>query len=141
MSGKLKLKVLSQERELLTTEVDSVTVPSAEGELTILFDHIPLLTELVSGEVVFRNGQTSESIVVSKGFMDVGHDDVVTIMVDVAKHERDLSVEKAQQAVNQAQETLLTRTANQQELMRAEASLRQALLELRVAQRTKKTKI
>ncbi|EKD43357.1 MAG: hypothetical protein ACD_72C00323G0003 [uncultured bacterium] len=61
-------------------------------------------------------------------------------MVDSGVLDRNISLEKAQTAIKAAQETM-EKTQDQRELMMAEASLRQAMMEVKVAQKTKKTKI
>lgn len=135
---KLTLIVVSQERELLRQQVDSVTAPAQTGEVTILPQHVPLFTPVQLGELIYRVGSESHSVVVSKGFMDVGPDNTVTVMVDAAVHDRDISMEKAQQAVAAAKQALIS-PRDREELIMAEASLRRALLEMRVAQKSKKT--
>src|SRR3546814_658804 len=67
----LKLTVVSQEREVLTANVDSLTAVTSEGELTVLPGHIPLFSQLVTGVFVYRQGKEEHSIVISKGFLDV----------------------------------------------------------------------
>lgn len=140
MANKLKLTVVSQERQLLSTEVDSVTAPSVEGEVTILPQHLPIFTQLQAGILTYREGKDDAQIVVSKGFLDVGPQSEITVMVDTATHARDISVERAEEAVKAAHETMAT-TQDQRELLLAEASLKQALLEIKVARSTKKASI
>lgn len=140
MSEKLKLTVVSQERQLLTAEVDSITAPGSEGELTVLPSHVPVFTQLQAGILTFRQGKDTTQIVVSKGFLDVAPNNEVTVMVDTAVHARDISLERAEQAIKAAQETM-TSTQDRRELLLAEASLKQALLEVKVARSTKKAGI
>ena len=52
MSKQLKLKIVTPERLILEEMVDQVTLPTTEGEITILPDHIPLIAGLKSGDVV-----------------------------------------------------------------------------------------
>lgn len=136
---RLKLTVVSQERQLLSEVVESVTAPAAEGEITILPDHIPLFSPLQTGVLTYRNGGESQ-IVISKGFLDVGVDNNITVIVDTAVHARDISLEKAEAAIKAAQETMTT-TQDRRELLMAEASLKQALLEIKVARATKRASI
>lgn len=136
----LKLTIVSQEKQLVDTQADSVTAPTAEGEVTVLPQHIPLFASLQPGELQYRTGAEEHSLVVSKGFLDVGPDSTVTVIVDSAVAARDISEQKAQEAIAQARAVLL-QSRNRQELLMAEASLKQALLELRVAQRTKKARL
>lgn len=136
---KLKLTVVSQERQLLSEMVESVTAPAVQGEVTILPDHIPLFSPLQTGVLTYKNGEETQ-IVISKGFLDVGVDNNVTVIVDAAVHARDISLDKAEAAIKAARETMIT-TQDRRELLMAEASLRQALLEIKVARATKKASI
>lgn len=137
---KLDLRVVSQERELLRESVDSLTATTVEGEVTILPGHIPLFTKLDTGELIYRNDKEENSIVVSKGFMTVAPNNEVTIMADTAVHAREVSEEKAEAAIKAAHETLRT-SADQRERIMAEAALRRALLEMRIAERTKRSRM
>jgi len=54
----LKLKVVTPERLILEELVDSVTVPTTEGEIGILPEHVPLVAGLKSGDIVAKtNGE------------------------------------------------------------------------------------
>lgn len=140
INSKLQLTVVSQERQLFSSEVDSVTAPTSSGEITVLPGHIPLMSQLDYGELSYLANNDRQTLVVSKGFINVEPNSQVTVIVDAAKDVRDISIEKAQTAVEQAKHTMETST-NRRELLLAEASLRQALLEIRVAQKTKKSHI
>lgn len=138
--NQLQLELVSQEKRLLTTMADSLSVVTSEGELTILPNHISLFAKLVPGELIYRIQKEEHSVVVSAGFLDVGAQNKVTIMVDTAVAARDISEQKAQQAIARAQETMQN-SSDRQELLMAEASLRLAMLEMKVAQKSKKNRI
>ena len=140
LKNKLQLSVVSQEKKLLSQEVDLVTLPTQTGEITILPDHIPLLSQLQTGELRYMTDGQEQSIVISQGIVDKGPDNTITVIVDSATHARDISVQKAEQAIKQAHETM-KQTVNQRELLLAEASLRQAMWEIKVAQKTRKARI
>ena len=141
MPKTLKLKVVSQERELLNTDqVSQITAPTTEGEITILPDHIPLFTRITTGELRYLYQGKENMLITSNGFLTIAPDNSVTVMVDSGVLEREISLEKAQQAVKAAQETMKT-SENRRELLLAEASLRRALLEIKVAQRTHRTTV
>jgi F-type H+-transporting ATPase subunit epsilon len=139
-TSQLQLSVVSQEREVLSTAVDSLTAITSEGEVTILPGHVPLFSQLVTGILLYRQGKDEHSMVISKGFLDVAPYNEVIIMVDSAVAARDISEQKAEEAIEAARETMLNST-DRQELIMAEASLKRAMLELKVAQKSKKNKI
>lgn len=131
---KLKLSVITQEKELLSLEVDTVTVPGAQGELTILPNHIPLLTKLQTGELRYTVGTKQEELVVGDGFLDVGPNNTVIALVDSASLARDLSVMQAEEARKRAEEALADKT-DKRAFILAEAAMRKAMIELKVARK------
>lgn len=136
----MRLQVVSQERKLLDTEVDSITAPATEGEITILARHIPLFTTLSTGELRYVENGTTHTLVVSQGFLTISPQNEVTVMVDSAVLAREISVQKAQEAIDAAQETMKY-SQDRRELIMAEASLRRAMLEIKVAQKYKSTTV
>jgi F-type H+-transporting ATPase subunit epsilon len=139
-TSKLQLRVVSQEKELLSESVDSITLPTASGEITVLPGHIPLFSQIKLGMMTIRKGAEEQLLVVSDGFLDVTPHNEVVVMVDSGALDRDISLQAAQKAVEAAEETM-TKTVDQRELLMAEASLRRALLEVQIASRSKKSRI
>jgi len=138
--NKFPLRIVSQEKELLSVEVESVSAPTSEGEITILYKHIPLFSKLNTGQLIYRIDNQENIVVVSEGFLNIAPTGEVTVMVDSGVLARDISLSKAEEAIKAAHETM-EKTQDQRELLMAEASLRQAMIEIKVAQKTKKTKI
>jgi F-type H+-transporting ATPase subunit epsilon len=138
--AKLQLKVVSQERELLDTSIDQLTVPTVEGEITVLPGHIPLVTRLQPGELRYGTDNKVSVIVVSRGFLTVAANDQVTVMVDSAVEEREISLDAAEKAVKRAEE-IVKLSSDERERLKAEAELRWALLQLNLAERSKKSRL
>ena len=72
MSTKLlKLKIVTPEKLILEEEVLSVTIPTKEGEITILPDHVPLIAPLASGDIVAFVNDEYIPIAIVGGFLEV----------------------------------------------------------------------
>ncbi len=100
---KLKLKIVTPERIVLEEEVEQVTLPTTEGEITILPEHIPLIATLKSGDIVAMvNGEYIPMAVVG-GFIEV-KDDTVAVLADFAEHVSELSDETIEKAKTKATE-------------------------------------
>lgn len=107
----LKLKIITPERLILEEMVDQVSLPTTLGEITILPDHIPLITSLTSGDVVaFVNGEHVPMTVVG-GFIEIksidsekGKQTEVAVLADFAEHLSELTDEKIEQAKIKAEE-------------------------------------
>ena len=51
MSESFNIEIVSPEKKILTEKVDSANLPGFEGDMTILSDHIPIITFLRPGIV------------------------------------------------------------------------------------------
>ncbi|MEK7190583.1 MAG: ATP synthase F1 subunit epsilon [Patescibacteria group bacterium] len=109
MSNKqLKLKIVTPERLVLEEMVDQVSLPTTLGEITVLPDHIPLITGLTSGDVVaFVNGEHVPMAVVG-GFLEVRQNEKgeteVAVLADFAEHVAELSEQKIEEAKKKSEE-------------------------------------
>ena len=108
MSKQLKLKIITPEKLILEELADQVTLPSTEGEITILPDHIPLIAGLASGDIVaVINGEHVPMAVVG-GFIEVKKDEEgftnVAILADFAEHVSFLTEDAIQKAKTRAEE-------------------------------------
>ncbi|MFZ1721566.1 MAG: ATP synthase F1 subunit epsilon [Microgenomates group bacterium] len=135
---KLKLLVVSQESQLVSTEADMVIAPTTTGEITILPKHIPIYSKLQTGELSYTNEGMQHWLIISDGFITVSPENEVVVIVDAATLARDVSEQKAREAVQAAKKTMETST-DRRELLMAEASLKKAMLEIKLAQQSKRT--
>jgi len=72
----LTLEIVTPEARVYSDTIESVVIPTVEGEVGILPGHIPLLTQVADGELrVTKNGQTLW-LAVGGGFAEVESDHV-----------------------------------------------------------------
>jgi F-type H+-transporting ATPase subunit epsilon len=134
-----KLEVITQEKVIYQDTADSVTAPASEGEVTILAHHAPFFSKINPGEITIRKGDKKHNLVVGSGFIDVSPENKVTILVDSASRVEDIDIRQAEEARRKAEDLLQEREKlSRTEILRAEASLRKAVLELKVARRSKR---
>lgn len=130
----LHLTIVSQEKELAKVGAQSVSVPGTQGELTILPGHVPLVTRLQPGVIRYDVDGVQRELAVSQGFVTVNVGSEVIVMVDSAMEARDISLAKAEEAIARAKEAVQL-SSDQRQRLKAEAELRFALLQLRIAQK------
>lgn len=129
----MTLNVVTAESETFSGEVDYVTAPGADGELTVLPSHAALMTTLAPGEMRFGTDGEDQAIVVTGGFMEVLADNV-TVLADAAEREDEIDEARAEEAVRRAQERIDTHGSDL-DMERAVASLRRAQIRLRFSRR------
>lgn len=133
----LKLTIVTQEKELLNTEVDSLTAMTTTGEVTILPGHIPLMTKLADTEFIYRIKGEAHSLAVTGGFLNVEPNNNVIVLADSAIRSEEINEAKAEEARKKAAETMQQEKLSKTEMFIAEGQLRKALLELKVVKRRK----
>ncbi|SRR5574344_539462 len=104
MSDKnIKFEIVTPEQIVLKDFVVRVTVPTTSGEVTILPDHIPLVSILSPGiiESEKENGEV-EVMVVSGGFLEVLNQKIV-ILADYAQRAASLDEKMIEEAKNKAE--------------------------------------
>ena len=130
----MMLEIITAEREVYSDEVDMVVAPGIDGQLGILPRHAPLMTILKAGELTVRKeGEEDMYVAVSGGFMEV-LGNRVSILADACERSDEIDEERAQQAVQRAQERLANR-GDDMELERAMASLRRAQVRVNLVRR------
>lgn len=127
----LHLEIVTAERLVLSDDVDQVNAPTKDGRVGILPRHMPLLTVLTEGELsIVKAGQRTEFAVYG-GFMEV-LPDRVTILADACDRSDEIDLERAEEARKRAEERIAQRKSDQ-EMALAEADLRRALLQIKMA--------
>src|SRR5690606_34180000 len=102
----LTLQIITPERVVFEEgNVDSLTVPGAEGELTILPQHAALMTALKPGPVVMRRGGEEIDLALSGGFMEV-RDDKIILLADTAERSDEIDQARAEEARRRAREQI-----------------------------------
>ena len=133
----LTLQIITPERVVFEEEnVDSLTVPGAEGELTILPEHAALMTALRPGPVVMRRGGEEIDLALSGGFMDV-RDDKIILLADTAERSDEIDAARAEEARERAREMIAGRDTSI-DFARALAALERAQARLRVSERRRR---
>ncbi len=137
---KLKLKIVTPEKILLEEEVVQVSVSTALGQITVLPNHLPLVAQLASGEIVVKkDGHTEDLMAVSGGLLEVLPDQVV-ILADTAERAQDIDESRAETARRQAEEILKTKVADAEQFAFFTAKIEKELARLRVVRKNKNRK-
>lgn len=78
----MKLSIISLKGIQYDGEAVSVNIKTTSGEITVLDNHRPLVTQLVSGRAVVakKNGEKTDFNIVS-GFMEVGQNGEVSLLI------------------------------------------------------------
>ena len=101
----LILEIVTPEAKIYSEEVDHVVVPTANGKIDILPNHVPIIDKLIAGDLKVEKSGVLEYLAVSSGFVEV-YSDKVSILTDEAIVISELEGSSIEEAVKSAQEAL-----------------------------------
>lgn len=102
MNNTIEIVIATPEREVFRDLADSVTLPTTEGEITVLPNHVALSTILQPGELVIRKNAEAKPYAVSGGFIEVQGQKIV-VLADTAEHLEEIDEQRAQEAIARAE--------------------------------------
>lgn len=79
--AELQLKIVSLKEVVYNDYVDSVTLPTASGEITVLPNHAPLISHLAKGTILVRFEGKDTPFEIAGGFMEVSGDSRMTVLL------------------------------------------------------------
>src|SRR5258708_35876220 len=82
-----------------------VTLPGTEGEMGIYHQHVPLLTQIVPGEIIVRKDGRDYFLAVGEGFVEITGERVA-VMTDMAIRAENIDEVKAEEARKRAEARL-----------------------------------
>ena len=104
MSDKFKVEIISPEQKILSTEASEVTIPSYEGQMGILKDHIPLITFLRPGFISVKN-QVESKYFVEEGTVEFS-DNSLLILTSSAKDLKNLKKNSINNLLEEAEKKI-----------------------------------
>ncbi len=136
MAGELTLRVITPDRIAIDTRVQSVRLPGVDGALGILPRHAPMVAAIAIGELFYVEQGVRKALFVSEGFAEV-RSNTVRVVCEAGELPEEIDEARAKEAEKRARERLDKKGKALTEgevldLLRAEASLRRAILRLSV---------
>ena len=103
----ITFKIVTPERVVYEDTITKVTIPTTEGEITVLPEHAPLVTMLSAGEMqVHKESGDMVELAIAGGVLEIRPDSEVYVMADTAERGEDIDLQRAQKAKERAEELL-----------------------------------
>jgi F-type H+-transporting ATPase subunit epsilon len=131
--GTLKLEIVTPEAKTYSEDVDMVTLPGVEGEMGIYPQHVPLMTQIVPGEITVLKGGQTFHLAVGEGFVEITGERVA-ILTDMAIKAENIDEKQAEEARQRAEARLAEKLDDEEAAMVA-AALAHSLAQLKVKRR------
>ncbi|MGA2246615.1 MAG: ATP synthase F1 subunit epsilon [Verrucomicrobiota bacterium] len=136
MAATLQLEIVTPEAKVFSDQVEMVTLTGIDGEMGIYPEHMPVMTQLVAGEITARKNGENIFLAVGDGFVQITAKRVA-ILTDMAIKADDIDEAKAEEAQRKA-ESRLAQKLGDEEAATVHASLVHAATQLKVKRLHKK---
>ncbi len=103
---KIHCTITTPEKTIFTGEVDELLVPTSEGQIGVLPHHIPLVSNLGTGELVLIDGDANDPMAITGGFLQIKSENKVVILADTADRLLDLDFKTVEEAKQKASDLL-----------------------------------
>ena len=113
MSDKFKVEIITPDQIILSTEASEVTIPSYEGQMGILKDHIPLITFLRPG-IIFLKNQVESKYFVEEGTVEFSENNLL-ILTSTAKDIKNLKKNSLNNLLEDAEKKLKNENSSDKE--------------------------
>lgn len=134
----LTLEIVTPEARVYSDTIDTVVIPTTEGEIGILPGHIPLLTRVESGELRVTKGGVETYLAVGAGFAQI-EGDTVSVLAEQAINETKIDEGAVEAALKRAEEDLKNapKDIDSSELERLQGAIRFAGVQLALKRRVR----
>jgi F-type H+-transporting ATPase subunit epsilon len=136
MAATLKLEIVTPEAKAFSEDVEMVTLTGIEGDMGIYPEHMPVMTQLVAGEICARKNGQNIFLAVGDGFVQITGQRVA-ILTDMAIKADDIDEASAEEARQKASQRLAHKL-NDEEAATVQAALIHATTQLKVKRLHKK---
>ena len=131
----MKLSIITPERTLIKDEsVLRVTLPTRDGEITVLPGHTPVIAILSAGEIIIGNVKGVRSLAASGGFVEITKTDI-RILADSGEFIHELDMKLAEEAKKRAEGLLKNKDKNDVDFSAISAKLGKELARIKVGKK------
>lgn len=131
----LTLEIVTPEAKVYSDTIDSVVIPTVQGEIGILPGHIPLLTQIAHGELRVAKGAETQFLAISGGFAEIDGD-VVRVLAESAITEEKIDENAVEAAMKRAEQEIKdAKHLDPQQLEHLQGLIRYAGVQLAVKRR------
>ncbi len=114
MSENFTIEIISPEKSIIKSSTTEVVIPSYEGEMGILKDHVPLITFLRPGVITIINVADKKKFFVEEGTVEFSNNKLL-ILTSKARGLNDFNAELLEKSINEAEKKISNGEASDKE--------------------------
>ena len=112
MSEKFTVEIISPDQTILKQETNEVIIPSFEGQMGILYNHIPLITFLRPGIITIKT-EGEKKYYVEEGTVEFSNNNLL-ILTSTARYLAKLDKNKINELLQKAEANLNTQSTDKE---------------------------
>jgi len=132
----IKLKILTPRKAVLSKDIDSISLPTPDGEITVLPHHANLFTLLTEGIIKINAKGDQDYLAIGGGYAETDGQEI-HVLVSKAYGQKEVDEALTQKAVLDAQKILKT-TRSEKERQEAASILKRSLIDIRLLKRKRR---
>ncbi len=131
----LKLKIITPKKVVLEEEIISATLPTEEGEITILEKHMPLFSLIKEGIVKIKKTDGEDYFAIGGGYLETDGKELI-ILVSRAYGQDEIDEKMILEAQEQAKK-ILANPSSEKERQEAIALMKRAIIDSKLIKKKK----
>lgn len=131
----IRLKVITPRKIVMDKQVNSVTVPTSDGEITVLPHHVHLFSLLVEGIVKIKTTDNEDDLAIGGGYLET-NGETVNVLVSRAYGQNEIDKNLTDKAVEQAK-LILSKSSDDKERAEAMTIIRRSVIDSKLMKRRK----
>ena len=135
----MKLRIITPKKMVLEEEISSVTLPSVEGEITILPNHVNLFSLLKEGVVKIKYDTKEDFLAIGGGYVET-NGEYVNLLVSRAYNQDEINQAATERAIKEAEENL-KKAKTTEDRLQAGALLRRSIVDMKLLKKRRRTTI
>lgn len=134
MDKQIELKIITPEKILYQEMVSGVSFQTMEGEITVMPDHLPIISAVKPGELRIKKGKNVEYFSITRGVAEVDGKNIV-ILVDAAERAEEIDEKRAEEARKRAKDIMSQKKVDEEAYADAVAHLERAISRVKIARK------
>ena len=128
--------IITPDGTIFAGDVDAISLPTPDGEITVLPHHIPLISIVIAGTVMVRVGKDEQIFAVSQGVIEVDGK-TIRVLTDTADRAEELQEAAVEHAKSAAEKLLAEKRHDTEGFAEATAIMERELARLQTIRRQK----
>ena len=133
----MKIRIINPKKMVLEEEITAVTLPSVEGEITILPNHVNLFSLLKEGVVKIKYDNKEDFLAIGGGYVET-NGEYVNLLVSRAYDQDAINQTATEKAIKEAEENL-KKAKTTEERMQASSLLRRSIVDMKLLKKRRRT--